>query len=202
MKYSDEKLKDKFEKEVWLYLDKDLPDTQMQFWDEKIIENVHIKEMLNDILLITEKYNEPEETKIDGELFDRMIEKTIEQKTFRKQAAYFFDKIKNNKRNIVKEKFAFGLTLIVLVIALLTISSKKNNIKTVPLFTCNKDLAWEGKAIDRQIDKLSTMIMFTKNEEYKKYYLYKISTDQWNRNTFTLSNKIRNIKEELENNKF
>ena len=179
-----------------------MPDEQIQFWKEKLSENSYLEEMLNNILFITGKYNENKETKMDDDLFDKMIEKTVKQKSFRKRISHFLYKIKSNRQNIVKEKFVFGLTLIIILFVFLIVNSEKNNLIKRTSFRYNKDLVWDAKEIDNRISKINSIIMFTQNDKYEKYYLYKISSDQWKRRTITLSNKISKIKKEVESNKF
>lgn len=202
MNYRKEELKEQFEKEVWLYLDKDLPIEKIKFWDEKLKENIFLNEILNDILFITEKYNRSNKISIDDKHFDEMINNTIKHKTLRKTFSQFFAKIKQANRNVLNEKLAFGLTLAIMLLVFFAVRSRKSNlIENVSLKTDN-DLAWEPEAITRQINKLDTMIKFAQNDNLEKYYMYKIVSDQWNKNTLMIKSEIKRMKNELDNNKF
>ena len=51
-----------FEKEVWLFIDEDLPDDKMLFWRQKLNEFPELNECLNDYDFVSRNY-ENENTK-------------------------------------------------------------------------------------------------------------------------------------------
>ncbi len=200
MNCDEKNLIEKFEQEVWLYLDESLSEERMQFWDKQLEENNYLRNVINNIKYVTNSYNSIQQPILNEERFNSMIDKTIKSKTlFIHRIKQYFIK---EERKIYQGKLAFLFTLLIIVFSFIILNNKKNFIKKKIHAKTSIHIEWNANSIDKKISKLNTRIKLVRNEDFRNYYYNRIINNQWKKNTMAIGNKIRKIKFNLENNKF
>ncbi|MEE9432367.1 MAG: hypothetical protein V3V16_15075 [Melioribacteraceae bacterium] len=191
-----------FEKEIWLYLDNDLSEERMLFWAKQIEQNKELeKEMklLESTLTFdceTTSYNLNEFT------FNKMIDKTINQKSWSSSLKNYFSKLLFADEEHLFGKITFASLLVVFAVIVSLTSNNPNPTKTIVKTVKSEILEWDAKAVDKQISRIGTLLMLAKNDDYKKYYINKVSSNKWRKNTFEMESKITKLKNDLGNENF
>lgn len=199
---TDNKLLLEFEKEIWLYIDKDLPEERIHFWTKAINENVELQNLLESTNSFSAMYNESSDYNLDNEIFDKIINQTISKKsTIVKIRNYFFNLLDQGEEHL-PGKIVFASFLIICAIVISLVSNKPNSVKTVTNVVKSEILEWDPQTIDSQIKKIGTLLLFAKNDKYKKYYMNKIASNEWDKNTYGIESRIEKIKNDLGNNEF
>ncbi len=200
MNYDEKNIVEKFEQEVWLYLDQSLPEKRMKYWDKKLEENNYLKNVINNIKYVTNSYNGIQQPILNDERFNSMVDKTIKSKTlFNNKIKQYFIK---EERKIYQGKLAFLFTLLIMVFSFIIINNKKNFIKKNITVKTSIYMDWNANSIDKKINKINTRIKLVRNEDFRNYYYNRIIDNQWKKNTIEIGSKIRKIKINLENYKF
>jgi len=192
----------KFEEEIWLYLDKDLPEEKMQFWAKLIEQNEELKKEIKSIKLASNFYNETIDYNLDDLTFNKIINQTINKKSLLLKGKDYFSKLLNRDDENLFGKVAFASLLIVFAVIASLTSSNPNPTKTLVKTVKSEILDWDAKLLDNQINKIEALLLFVKNDDYKKYRISKITSNKWDKNTFEIGDKIEKIKSDLGNNEF
>jgi len=199
---TDNKLLLEFEKEVWLYLDKDLSEERMQFWENAIKENADLQNVLDSTNTFSAMYNESIDFNLENEKFDKIVDKTISKNSLLSKTKIYFLQLLDHGEEHLFGKVAFASFLIVSAIIVSLISNKPNSVKTVTNVVKSEILEWDPQTVDNQIKKIETLLLFAKNDKYKKYYMNKIASNEWDKNTYGIENRIEKIKNDLGKNEF
>ncbi|MCP5062553.1 MAG: hypothetical protein GY936_08830 [Ignavibacteriae bacterium] len=199
---TDNKLLLEFEKEIWLYIDKDLSEERIQFWTNAISKNIELQNLLESTNSITDLYNEVSDYNLGNEIFDKIIDKAIGKKGLLFKIKNYFLHLLDQGEEHLFGKVAFASFLIICAIVVSLVSNKPNSVKSVTNVVKSEILEWDPETVDNQIKKIETLLLLAKNDKYKKYYINKIASNQWDRNTYGIENRIEKIKNDLGNNEF
>ncbi|NOX66584.1 MAG: hypothetical protein GXO85_12555 [Chlorobi bacterium] len=186
----DEHLIDEFEKDIWLYLDNDLPTERMNFWETQIQNNAKIGQKFNEIQRFLSDYDNYPSEKLESNKFNTMILKaTKKEHLFLKiKSIFHFD----NKSESLLPKMAFVTSLTIAAIVMLLLSQKPNPIKEIS----TELFDWDDESTTMQIQSISNTIFLVDNENLKNYIIYKLSQDEWNRDIYNIKNQIQNLDKE------
>ncbi len=184
-----------FEKEMWLYLDKSLPKERMDYWEKQLEQNLELSRMFQE----TEETLSLYDSVITDDIKQESFERVINAVTKRKKKFSLFKIITKSgvdepsKHEFVFAKIAFGVTLAVAAVVFLLISQKPNPVKNL-----SEDiLDWDAESITNQISEVETSLLFLKDEKLKKYYMYKMASDKFKKDVYTIDGAIEKIKKEL-----
>jgi hypothetical protein len=199
MNQEEKQLLQKFEKEVWLYLDGDLSESKMNFWKQKIEEIPELKNFIEEYSSISEMYTNERIVDIPEYKFDKMIDEAISKNSYLESIKIYFNKLFSSDSEFVFGKIAFASALIIAAIFISIINNNKNPIANITN-TINKEvLEWDADFVDDQISKVGTLLKLTKDEDYRKYYKYKLSTNNVDKNIALINGNIKTLKEEINN---
>ncbi len=196
---SKKELLELFETEMWLYIDNSLPEDRVKFWEEKISEHAELKAMLDETNKVLKIYDGYSEAEISSQYYNKVIEKTVSQKSFSEKIKTLFGIEKNetsSENGILK--IAFGSTLVIASIIIFMVSKTSNPVKNISA----ELLEWNPVEITGQIRDAQTTFSFIKNEEAKKYVIEKISNDEWSGDVYQIGSKIKQLNKEIDENKF
>ncbi|MBL1213894.1 MAG: hypothetical protein HND52_11110 [Ignavibacteriae bacterium] len=188
-------LVEQFEREVWLYLDKDLSPERMQFWNEKIVEHNELQLLLDENKKLTELYKNIPLNEFSEARYSEVVSQAVKK---RNTISAFIQKINpfkiENDRILSPVKIAFGGAMAAAAIVILLLSNKPNPVKNLS----NEILDWNSEEISQQISEMSTSISLIKDENFKEFLIDKRSKEKLDRDIFSISNGIQKLKEELE----
>lgn len=191
---------EKFSKESLLYMDGDLSKSRMEFWDQKLKEFPELNNILEEYKNISNRFNSHNFV-LSDEKFDFMIDKTISQKTI-------FAKIKTIIRNLFSSnidfafgKIAFASVLIIGAIVVTIISDRPSPVIKITEKISSEILEWDADFVDSQISKVSNLIKVSEDEEYRKYYRYKKTSSNVDKNLSQINNSIEKLKAKINNKK-
>lgn len=191
---------EKFSKESLLYMDGDLSKSRMEFWDQKLKEFPELNSILEEYKNISNRFNSHNFV-LSDEKFDFMIDKTISQKTI-------FAKIKTIIRNLFSSnidfafgKIAFASVLIIGAIVVTIISDRPSPVIKITEKISSEILEWDADFVDSQISKVSNLIKVSEDEEYRKYYRYKKTSSNVDKNLSQINNSIEKLKAKINNKK-
>lgn len=166
--------------EMWLYIDRSLPDSKMEFWRSHLRHCNICKELMGQSVELVSGVSENALVIMDDVLFEKMISKAISKRKQNPLTPFF---------NVKKEKFisvskiVFASVLVIAAVLVSLLSDKNNPVKSV-----GKELLdWEGSSVLSEIDRITDKINM-------------ISQSEWNRQLLIIDQKIESI--ENNNNKF
>lgn len=197
MKQEKHQLFKEFEKEVWLYLDKDLPEERMSFWKNKISQYPELSEYIENYFEISENYEQNNKYRFDDNKFNLMIDNTISQNTIANKIQNYFSNLFSTETEFAFGKIAFASALIVGAIAISLISNKPNPVVNITESINSEILEWDADFVDNQISKVGTLLKVASDEEYRKYYKYKMKSESVEKNINLINSDIESLKEEL-----
>lgn len=189
----------RFEKEVWLYLDGNLSESRMNFWKQKIEELPDLRKYIEEYKKISEAYDEEMSSDIPQYKFDKMIDKAISENSYYEKFMLHTKKMFSTDSEFVFGKIAFASALIIAAIFISIISNKTNPITNATNILNSKVLDWEADFVDDQIIKVGTLLKLTKDEDYRKYYKYKQTSNNVDKNINLINGNIKTLKEEINN---
>ncbi len=201
MNQEEKQLFQKFEKEVWLFLDGDLSESRINFWRQKIEEYPNLKKYIDEYKSITELYTEKINVDIPDHKFDKIINETIDQNLYFENIKLYFKNLFSNDSEFVFGKIAFASALIIAAVFISVIFNKNNPITNVTNTINQEVLDWDADFVDDQISKVGTLLKLTKDEEYRKYYKYKLTPNNVDKNINLINRNIETLKEEVKNKK-
>jgi len=190
MQYEFEKLKEKFETEIWLYLEGSISKERKKFWDEKLIEFPELKEELESTWKTLNIYNEFAEDDMLDSKFETMVKKSTAKKK-----SMFSNFFKGDDKTL---KLVFGGTLAAASIVILLLSNKPNPVKNIS----GDLLDWNSDKINSQINDIGNSLLFMKNKEAKQYFQNKLASDKWTRDVYNINRSIQKMKNEMKESSF
>jgi hypothetical protein len=188
-----------FEKEIWLFLDKDLSEARMIFWKQKLEEIPELHNCLEDYLAISELYNESEIADLDNDKFNFMIDTALSKNSYSNKIKSYISRLLTSESEFAFGKIAFASLLIVGAIAVSIISNQPSPISNMTNTINAELLDWDADFVDRQIGKVGNLLKVTKDEEYRKYYKYKLTTVNVDKNINLIDSNIEALKQEINN---
>lgn len=188
-----------FEKEVWLYLDQDLSDDRMEFWKQKIKEIPELNKYIDDYIAISELCIQSESDQLEIKKFNSMIDVAINTDSFLNKTQRYFSNLFSNDPEFVFGKIAFASVLIIAAVVISIVSNRPNPV-VIMTNTINEELLdWDADFVDDQISKVGNLLKLTKDDEYRKYYRYKLTTTNVDKNINHINSNIKLLKEEINN---
>jgi hypothetical protein len=189
---------DEFEKEIWLFIDKDLPEERMLFWKTKLKEFPQLELRLQESLETSEDYDYHTSIDITESSYNRIIDLVTKKKSLPLQIFDSLTAIFKDHTEISFGKIAFGSTLALAAIIILLISGKPNPVSIISKNISSEILDWNGDAVENKKNEFQTSLKVIKDEDLQNYYLYKLASDEWKREVIQLGNSIKKIKKELD----
>ena len=186
---NDDYIIEEFEKDIWLYLDNDLPTERMNYWSNQIQNKPEIRRVLAETQGFLSEYSNLADEKLDKLKFERMIrEVTYKEHLFSKITSFFKF---NNESESLLPKMAFVTTLTIAAIVMLVLSQKPNPVNKIS----NDLLNWDDEITNTQIQNISNSISLIENDDLKNYIIYKTSLNKWNSDINKIENQIHNMNE-------
>lgn len=198
MNQEEQQLYKEFEKQVWLFMDNDLPENKMQFWNEKLREIPELNNCITEYKRISNLYAEVKDVDLDLNKFNSMIDKAIKKDSF-------FTVINNSISGLFKDgsefvfgKIAFASLLIIAAVIISLLSNRSNPVNNLSQKLNSSVLNWDAGFVDDQINSVGNLLKIAKDDDYRKYYKYKLTPTNMDKNINLINSNIENIKAEIE----
>lgn len=195
MKDDIKKLHERFEAEVWLYIDGSLSNEDMLYWNQKLSQHSELNEFYKNIIETIGYYKESNKHQIGNDEFNELLSNAVNSKSIPEKVT---DSISNmlevlfsNNLSTVKAAFVAVVTVIALVILLTT--KKPNAIKSIS----DDILSWHGEVITKQLHDVDESIETLSYEEWEKYKLIRATHDKWEQSYYLLNKEIEKMKQDL-----
>ena len=188
---NDDYIIEEFEKDIWLYLDNDLPTERMNYWSNQIKNKPEIRRVLAETQGFLSEYSNLADEKLDKLKFERMIRKTTKQDRLFSKITSFFKF--NNESESLFPKLAFVTTLTIAAIVMLVLSQKPNPVNKIS----NDLLDWDDEITNTQIQNISNSISLIENDDLKNYIIYKTSLNKWNSDINNIESQIHNLDDKI-----
>jgi hypothetical protein len=181
-----------FNTDIWLYLDKDLPDKRILFWDNHLNNCDSCKMLLNESEKLVEVYNDIPLDDLSDNIFNNFISKTTENELKPKKLT---QKISRKNRNSLVELFGFyrlifGGAAISAAIILLLVMFLKNPDIEIKNVVQRGILDWEGTNIINKIEKVEDKLLSLQTDEWDVYIVRRGQKQKW-------KTKLKNIRKQL-----
>jgi hypothetical protein len=199
MKQEKEQLLNQFEEEYLLFIDKDLPDERMLFWEQKIKEYPELLRYLEDYEYVFEIFNEAKKIHLDNHTCNEIVDKVIIEKSLLSNIKNFISSFLSADGQFVFGKIAFATLLIIGAIVISIISNRPNPVISLSETINAEVLEWDAGFVDKQISKMGSLLKITKDDEYRKYYKYNLPANDVDKNLNLINSNIDELKKELEN---
>jgi hypothetical protein len=185
-----------FEKEIWLYLDNDLPESRMNFWNDNIESVPELLELLNETKRTLNIYDSNILSDVDDETFDSMLKKATAPATL-------LNKLKRllpgptsvsdgSDANI--QKIAFGGFIVIAAMVIFMMTEKPNPVKTIS----SDVLDWDADVITTQLSDIQNSLFLAKDDKMREFILYKETSDDWSRSVYTIEQRLNQLKKETD----
>lgn len=191
---------EEFERESWLYLDGDLPNARMEYWDQKLKEYPDLNNFLEEYKNVSNLFVS-HNVELSDDKFNLMIDKTISKKTVGSRFNSLINNLFSSNMEFVFGKIAFASLLIIGAIVISLISNNPNPVIRVTENISSEILEWDAEFVDSQISKVSNLLKVTEDEEYRKYYRYKKSSSNVDKNLNLINNSIEELRAKINNKK-
>ena len=185
------KLIERFEVEVWLYIDGSLNKEEKEFWDKKLKLHGELRNILDNTSAVLNKYDGVAEVEISDTEVDRIIEQLPEPATIRFSLSNFFGSFFSSEFTAVKLATASVLSVAALVILLTT--DKPNAVKKFG----DDILSWRGNSINSDINQIDNSIETLSMEEWEKYKYIQNRYDEWEQSFYKLNYEIEKMKQDV-----
>ena len=200
MNQEKKQLFEEFRKEYLLYLDGDLPKERMDFWSEKLIEIPELNIFLEDYFDVANSFNQ-QNIEFKDDKFDLMIDNAIRKNSLSSRIANFTSNLFSANMEFAFGKIAFTTVLIIGAIVISIISDKPSPVIKVTENFSSEILDWDADFVDSQISKVSNLLRVSGDEEYRKYYRYKETSSNVDKNLNLITKSIEELKTKINNNK-
>ena len=188
---NDDYIIEEFEKDIWLYLDNDLPPERMNYWNNQIENKPEFRRVLAETQGFLSEYSNLTDEKLDKLKFERMIRKATKQERLFSKITSFFRF--NNESESLFPKLTFVTTLTIAAIVMLVLSQKPNPVNKIS----NDLLDWDDEITNTQIQNISNSISLIENDDLKNYIIYKTSQDKWNSDINNIESQIHNLDDKI-----
>ena len=201
MNQEEKQLYKTFEKEVWLYLDNELPEERQAFWDHKINEHQEFRNYLNDCLDIGNTYRSTININLNEDTYNLMIEKAIANNSFIEKLKVFFTGLISSEYEFIFGKIAFASFLIVAAIIISIVSNRPNPVEQLTNTINNQLLEWNPIYVDKKISKVENLLRLAKDDDYKRYTKYGLNPENVDKNINLIGNNIDELKKDINSKK-
>ena len=189
-----------FNKESLLYMDGDLSKSRMEFWDQKLNEFPELNNILEEYKSISNRFNN-QNFDLSNEKFDFMIDKTISKKTVKTKIETIINNLFSSNIDYAFGKISFASILIIGAIVVSVLSDRPSPVIKITENISSEILEWDAEFVDSQISKVSNLLRVTEDEEYRKYYRYKKTSSNVDKNLNQINNSIEKLKDKINNKK-
>lgn len=190
---NNKRIAEEFERELWSYLDGDLPDERMKYWAEQISSSGEIRSIYEETKAALKAYNESC-VELDAEHFNSFVERAVQTRNIFKSILDIFSlKKKDNERSLTQKMIFSGAVAAVSVIILL-FSNKPNPIKDAG----GTVLDWDDDVIGQKINNINTGLNLINDDRWKEYIQYQIERDKWKSEVYSIDQQIKQINKELD----
>ena len=202
MKMNQEKnqLFEEFNRELWLFLDKDLSEARMKFWEDKIAKTPELKKYLIEYQDISKIYNS-EKIELGADKFNEMIDNAISIKSNRWSIRNIVSIIFSTERELAFGKIAFASVLIIGAIVISLVSNKKSPVIKITENISSEILDWDADYVDKHINKLGNLLKIAGDEDFRKYYKYKLNSKDVDKNITQINATLKELKEDINSKK-
>ena len=187
-----------FNKESLLYMDGDLSKSRMEFWDQKLNEFPELNNILEEYKSISNRFNN-QNFDLSNEKFDFMIDKTISKKTVKTKIETIINNLFSSNIDYAFGKISFASILIIGAIVVSVLSDRPSPVIKITENISSEILEWDAEFVDSQISKVSNLLRVTEDEEYRKYYRYKKTSSNVDKNLSQINNSIEKLKAKINN---
>lgn len=195
----EEKLYKEFEKEAWLFLDGGLPKDRIEFWQQKFSEYPKLEEYLTDYKEVSDIYEDSEQLNIDDDKFNLMIDNAVYNNSLLQKVKDYFSNIFSTNPNFVFGKIAFASLLIIAAVIISVLTDKPNSVTRLTQKVNNTVLDWDANFVESQINKVGVLLKVTKDDDYRKYYKYKVISRDVDKNIKLVNTSLEDLKEKIIN---
>ena len=201
MNQENNQLYNQFEKEVWLFLDGDLPDDRMLFWNEKLKELPELNKIIDEYKMVSDYYDNMKEVDLSLDKYNSTIDQVINKSSLKTKFKNYFLNVFSPESEFAFGKIAFASALIVAAVAISFLSNKPIKVVNITESINTELLDWDAEFVDDQISKMGNLLRVSRDEEYRKYYMYNQSTQNIDKNLNLINSNIKTLKEEINNKK-
>lgn len=191
-------LLEQFEQEFWLYVDQDLPNEKVRFWEEKIHAIPELKELYDNKLSEMEILIEIEKHKLSSGKFEEMISKTFQEdrgkEKFGEKIKHFIRKFEFPDNKLVP-KVALTFSFVIAAIFISFLSDKPNPVKNAS----NTIFNWNEESISQRVFELRSSINLLDESELKNEFIESIQNDPWKSKVYSIKQSIDKIEKEIVN---
>ncbi len=187
-----------FNKDIWLYLDRDLPDKRILFWDNHLNNCDNCKTFLNESEKLVEVYNGIPLDDVSDSTFDNFIAKTANNELKPEQITH---KISTKSRKSLVELLGFyrltfcGAAISASIILLLVMFLKNPDIE-IKNVVPRGILDWEGTNIISKIEKVEDKILSLQTDEWDIYVVRWGQKQNWKTTLKNIRKQIVKLKSE------
>ncbi len=188
---NDDYIIEEFGKDIWLYLDNDLPSERMDYWNNQIQTRPEIQRVLTETQEFLTDYNNLADEKVDNLNYEKMVRTATKQERMFLKIKLFF-KFSNESESLLP-KMAFVTSLSIAALIILILSQKPNPVNKIS----SEFLDWDDEITTTQIQNISNSISLIENNDMQNYMLYKRTKVGWNRDVYNIENKIQSIDKKI-----
>ena len=165
-----------FEKEIWLYLDNDLPESRMKFWNENIESVPELLELLNETKQTLNIYDSNMISDVDDASFNKMLARATSRASFINKVKQFVPGFNtaadDSKANV--HKIAFGGVLVIAAMVIFILTEKPNPVKTIS----SDVLDWDAETITTQLFDIQNSLIIAQDDKMREFILYKKTSER------------------------
>lgn len=189
---NDKYLTEEFEKDMWLFLDEDLPAERMSFWKNQIKKNDEIKKKFKETISFLSEYDNSHHEELEQGKFNQIVANVTKHE-------HLFSNILswlkgNNESKTFVPKLAFASSLILAALVMLILSQRPNPVNRIS----NEVFDWNDQETTNQVQNISNTISMMENETFKKFILYKTTQDEWGKNIYKIENRIKSLNSKID----
>lgn len=188
---NDEYIIEEFEKDIWLYLDNDLPPERMDYWNNQIQTKLEIQRVLTETQNFLTDYNDLADEKLDNLNYEKMVRTATKQERMFSNIKLLFNF--SNESESLLPKMAFVTSLSIATLIILILSQKPNPVNKIS----SEFLDWDDEITTTQIQNISNSISLIENNDMQNYMLYKKTKEGWNRDVYNIENRIQSIDKKI-----
>jgi hypothetical protein len=185
-----------FQKEIWLYLDEDLTERRIIYWNEKIEKIPELLDMLNETKHVLNIYDTTMLADLDDPAFDKMLNRATVRSSILEKVKRFFSGLNSSgdsgEFNI--HKIAFGGILVIAAMVIFTLTDKPNPVKTIG----GDVFDWDAEAISEQLTDIHNSLGLAQNDKMREFILYKQTSDDWSRSVYTMEKRLQRLNKEVD----
>ena len=171
----------------------------MEFWYGKLKEIPELEELINDYETVSEHYDKVKGIDIGQDNYNNMIDKVINQNSILGKLKLFLENILRGESEFAFGKIAFASVLIIAAVLISILSNKPNPVMNLTNSINSEILEWDAGFVDDQISRVGTLLKVTQDDDYRKYYKYKLSPQNVDKNLNLINSNIESLKKELNN---